>query len=110
MTTFQLPTTGTIESRIGKIELNNGYPTEATAKKLYDDIDFQRACQGYLWALPMMGMVQWQAEQHDKFGAGNLDFVDYLTGQWEVLRESEISSGFQASDCQQRRKLLKCLW
>ena len=52
MTTFQLPTSGTIESRIGKIELNNGYPTEATAKKLYDDIDFQPACQGYLWALP----------------------------------------------------------
>jgi hypothetical protein len=24
-------------------------------------------------------MEQWQAEQHNKFGAGNLDFVDYLT-------------------------------
>ena len=75
----ELPTNGSIESRLGKVELKNGYPTEATAKKIFDDIDFQRACQAYLWALPMMGMVQWQAEQHDKFGAGNLDFVDYLT-------------------------------
>jgi hypothetical protein len=75
----ELPTTGSIESRLGKMELTNGYPTEATAKKLFDDIDFQRACQAYLWALPMMGMVQWQAEQNAKFGAGNLDFVDYLT-------------------------------
>lgn len=75
----ELPTTGSIESRLGKIELKNGYPTEATVKKMFDDIDFQRACQAYLWALPMMGMVQWQAEQQDKFGAGNLDFVDYLT-------------------------------
>lgn len=75
----ELPTTGSIESRLGKIDLKNGYPTEATVKKMFDDIDFQRACQAYLWALPMMGMVQWQAEQHDKFGAGNLDFVDYLT-------------------------------
>jgi hypothetical protein len=75
----ELPTNGSIESRLGKVELKNGYPTEATAKKIFDDIDFQRACQAYLWALPMMGMVQWQAEQRDKFGAGNLDFIDYLT-------------------------------
>jgi hypothetical protein len=75
----QLPTTGTLNSPLGKLELNHGYPTEATAKKMYDAIDFQRACQAYLWALPLMGMHQWQAEQHDKFGAGNLDFVDYLT-------------------------------
>ena len=75
----KLPTSGVVESRLGKIELTNGYPTEATARKIFDDIDFQRACQAYLWALPLMAMQQWQAEQRDKFGAGNLDFVDYLT-------------------------------
>jgi len=53
----ELPTSGTIESQLGKIELKNGYPTEATAKKIYDHIDFQRACQAYLWALPLMAMV-----------------------------------------------------
>ena len=77
--TQQLPTSGIVESRLGKIELTNGYPTDAAAKKLYDEIDFQRACQAYLWALPLMAMHQWQSEQHEKFGAGNLDFVDYLT-------------------------------
>ena len=46
---------------------------------MYDEIDFQRASQAYLWALPLMAMQQWQAEQHEKFGAGNLDYVDYLT-------------------------------
>ena len=51
----ELPITGTVESRLGKLELTNGYPTEATAKKLYDDIDFQRACQAYIWALPAVG-------------------------------------------------------
>ncbi len=65
----QLPTSGTLESPLGNLELKNGYPTDATAKKIYDDIDFQRACQAYLWALPIMSMVQWQGEQH-KFGAG----------------------------------------
>jgi hypothetical protein len=75
----QLPTSGIVESRLGKLELANGFPTEATAQKIFDDIDFQRACQAYLWALPIMAMQQWQAEHRDKFDAGNLDFVDYLT-------------------------------
>lgn len=75
----QLPTNGTFESPLGNLELKNGYPTEATAEKIYDGIDFQRACQAYLWGLPLMAMHQWQGEQREKFGAGNLDFVDYLT-------------------------------
>src|SRR4029434_3763475 len=70
---------GIVESRLGKIELKNGYPTDETVKKLYDDIDFQRACQSCLWALPLMAMQQWQREQRETFGAGNLDYVDYLT-------------------------------
>ena len=44
-------------------------------------MDFQRAVQAYLWALPMIGSAQWQNEQHDKFGAGDLDYVDYLDFQ-----------------------------
>ena len=31
----ELPTTGSVETRLGKLELTDGYPTEATAKKLY---------------------------------------------------------------------------
>ncbi len=74
-----IPTTGTVVSRLGDLKVRNGYPTPETAARLYDDIDFQRAAQGYLWGLPMMAMAQWQSEQREKFGAGNLDFVDYLT-------------------------------
>ncbi|MGH6677528.1 MAG: DUF1254 domain-containing protein, partial [Bradyrhizobium sp.] len=46
--------------------------------KLFDTMDYQRAVQAYLWALPIMGSAQWQNEQHNKFGAGSLDYVDYL--------------------------------
>jgi hypothetical protein len=74
----ELPTTGTIDSRLGKLELVNGFPTDATVKKLYDDLDFQRACQAYLWALPYTSMGEWQREQRETFSAGNLDYVDYL--------------------------------
>ncbi len=75
----QLPTSGVINSSVGKLTFKNGYPTDATVLKLFDDIDLQRASQTYLWALPLMAMHQWQNEQRDKFGAGNLDYVDYFT-------------------------------
>jgi hypothetical protein len=77
----ELPTMGTIDSRLGKLELIRGFPSEATVKKLYDDLDFQRACQAYIWALPYMAMTEWQRQQRETFGAGNLDYVDYLTFQ-----------------------------
>ena len=77
----ELPTTGSIETRLGKIELVNGYPARATAERVFDDIDYQRACQAYLWALPLMAMQQWQSEHLTKFGAGKCDYVDYLTFQ-----------------------------
>ena len=48
----------TVSTRIGELEFThdfvNGYPTKATVEKLYDERDFQRACQAYLWALPMV--------------------------------------------------------
>lgn len=47
-----IPTTGSIDTRIGRLEVRNSYPTDATAAKLFDEMDFQRAVQAYLWALP----------------------------------------------------------
>lgn len=43
----------TIKSKVGNLEFKSGYPTDATAQKLYDELDFQRAVQAYLWSLPM---------------------------------------------------------
>ena len=40
-----------VSSRVAKLEFASGYPTEATAQKLYDKLDFQRAVQAYLWAI-----------------------------------------------------------
>ena len=74
----ELPTSGVVESRLGDLELINGYPTDETANKIYDDMDFLRATQAYLWALPLMAMYEWQREQRETFGAGNLDYVDYM--------------------------------
>jgi hypothetical protein len=51
---FALPVFAeTIDTKIGKLEFNSGYPTKKTVQELYDELDFQRAVQAYLWALPM---------------------------------------------------------
>jgi len=76
-----LPTTGTIKSRISDIKLDNGYPTDKTAKKIYEEIDFQRACQAYLWALPLMGVRNMQLDIKSRFGVGNFDFIDFISFQ-----------------------------
>src|SRR4029453_12394518 len=64
----------TVDTRIGKLEFThdfaNGYPTRDTVEKLYDERDFQRACQAYLWAIPAVSFAQWQRGQAS-FGAGN---------------------------------------
>jgi hypothetical protein len=44
------------DSRLGKIEIERGYPSPATITKLYDEMDFQRAVQAYLWATPAVAM------------------------------------------------------
>jgi hypothetical protein len=74
----EVPTNGTIDTPIGKLEVVNGFPTDAAVTKLYDEMDFQRAVQAYLWALPYVAMGQWQEEQRTKFGAADLQYVDYF--------------------------------
>ena len=69
---------GTVKTRIGKLKFENGYPSDATVTKLYNELDFQRAVQAYLWGLPMVEMAEWQKAQKDVFKAGVNDFVTYL--------------------------------
>ncbi len=66
-----------IDTRIGKFDLELGVPTKASAEKLFDDMDFQRACQAYLWALPTVGFEYVLREQRNVLGAKNGDVVIY---------------------------------
>ena len=50
----------TKDTRMGKLSFESGYPTEETVKKLYDEIDFQRACRAYLWGIPAVGLNEWR--------------------------------------------------
>jgi hypothetical protein len=41
-----------VETRLGTLTYESGYPTVETTRRLYDEMDFQRAVQAYLWAYP----------------------------------------------------------
>src|ERR1700761_355079 len=72
-----------IETRIGTLEFThdfaNGYPTDATIEKLYDERDFQRACQAYLWSLPAVAFTSWQHGLEEQLGAKNGQIVAILS-------------------------------
>ncbi len=77
----------TLDTRIGTLEFThdfaNGYPTPETIERLYDERDFQRACQAYLWALPAVSFAQWQRAQ-SVFGAGSGGIVEFTTYDGKV--------------------------
>lgn len=76
-----LPINGTTESRIGPLAFEGGYPTDATVAKLYDEMDFQRATQTYMWAIPIVSFAKWQ-EQHEKvFGQEDGDLVQMVSSR-----------------------------
>ncbi len=69
----------TIDTRIGRLELEAGYPSKATAEKLFDEMDFQRATQAFIWALPAVGFQGLHLAQRNTFGANDGDIVLYQT-------------------------------
>jgi len=67
----------TVDTRIGKLDFELGVPTKETVAKLYDELDFQRACQLYLWALPTVDTVQLRL--YSTFVSGSRDADGGLT-------------------------------
>ncbi len=66
---------------LGRLELENGYPSAPTARKLYDALDLQRATQAYLWALPAVGFKALYDAQAKTMGVRNGDVLLYRTLQ-----------------------------
>ncbi|MFC1959680.1 DUF1254 domain-containing protein [Chloroflexota bacterium] len=67
----------TVKTRIGELTFESGFPSKDTVKKLYDELDFQRAVQCYIWGLPIVAFAEWQRTHTEVFGATNIDIVIY---------------------------------
>ena len=70
-----LPTNDTVDSRIGPVGFEGGYPTPESVAKLHDELDFQRAVQVYLWAVPLVSFAQWQNAYDRVFDQQDGDLV-----------------------------------
>ncbi len=46
-----------VETRFGTLKFSGGFPDAASTEKLYDNLDFQRAVQAYLLALPVVSQA-----------------------------------------------------
>ena len=59
-----------IESSIGTLNLNYGYPSADTVDKIYDNLDRSRALQAYLLAIPIVNQAGMRDSMR-KFGPDN---------------------------------------
>ena len=66
-----------VTTRIGELSFDVGYPTAETATRLYDEMDFQRATQAYVWALPAVGFHALHLAHLKNFDAPNGAVVLY---------------------------------
>ena len=68
-----------VETSIGTLKLNAGFPTAATIEKVYDNLDRSRALQAYLLAIPIVNQASMRDSQR-KYGP-----VNQLNPIWEDL-------------------------
>lgn len=54
-----------------EMEFPGAYPTDEATSRIRDEIDFQRASQTFLWALPAMNMYSMRKGSEKAFGKGN---------------------------------------
>lgn len=64
----------TRDTRIGKLVFENGYPSKKTLELLYDERDFQRASQAYIWSLPAVSMMNFVDSFKNDLGGEFGDF------------------------------------
>ena len=65
-----------IDTPAGSVELQDSYLGDDASRRLYDELDFQRASQAYIWAMPLVSMVTWRDNEAAAYGVEkDTDFV-----------------------------------
>ncbi|MET0887649.1 MAG: DUF1254 domain-containing protein, partial [Mycetocola sp.] len=64
---------------LGRLSFDSDLPARAAIPVIFDELDYQFACQAYLWALPLVSYAQWRTQHYDVFGATSGDLVRYLS-------------------------------
>jgi hypothetical protein len=65
-----------ISTPVGEIELIDNYFNDDASKRLFDEMDYQRAVQSYIWSHPLVSMTTWRNRENKAFVVtGANDFV-----------------------------------
>src|SRR3954454_24176702 len=68
-----------LPGRLGEVEFDGELPARRDVQRVFDELDYQMACQVYLWALPLVSYAHWQQQHRDVFGATSSDLVHYVS-------------------------------
>jgi hypothetical protein len=65
-----------IGTPIGDIELIDTFFNDDASTRLFDEMDYQRAVQCYIWSIPLVSVTTWRNRENEAYGAtGANDFV-----------------------------------
>ncbi|MET0475073.1 MAG: DUF1254 domain-containing protein [Mycobacterium sp.] len=70
-----------LPGRLRRLGRDRELPRREDLPAIFDELDYQMACQTYLWALPLVSYAQWQTQHRDVFGATSYDLVHYVSYQ-----------------------------
>ena len=79
-----------IDTRIGTLDFDHRLPTSDTRQKLYDELDFQRAVQGVLWAEPAINNARFLRAMQ-KAGVPNLGAMIYDQRTHQIFTITRVS-------------------
>ena len=77
--------------RVGTLRHELGFPTPETSRKLFDEMDFQRAVQAYLWGYPAVSFesIRLTAKQDLGMDFNDMGIADNFVDPKSVLAHGE---------------------
>jgi hypothetical protein len=69
----------TLPGRLSQVSMDGELPRREDLGLVFDELDYQMACQVYLWALPLVSYAQWRNQHYEVFGATSSDLVHYVS-------------------------------
>ena len=73
------PFEGKVDTRIGKLEFSNQYPSKESVDTLLGSMDFHGATQAYLWGIPLLSVANLQYYLHEEFKFSQTDFFVFAS-------------------------------
>ena len=68
-----------LPGRLAEVKFDGELPARGDIGTVFAELDYQLACQAYLWALPLVSYAQWRMQHYDVFGATSSDLVHYVS-------------------------------